>query len=450
MTFKSFPLSSDMVSVSDEDYNGISGAHRILLQITAQIHRLDASHNTIGTRGAVSLFDGLASARRRFSSLPGAELWGMTEINVARNEIGDDGFASAMYYVSKDQAMRSLFMQANEVTLEAIADTVVERINASNLRKLSLTSNPLSPDAVNRLFAQLNTPHLRELHLSICDLPPSCVPAIVEFLRSPRSQKLGVLELNANALGRLGVTAILDAVESANYSVYRIGLSANNPVPARSSSGSDSENEDVWRETHGVWESDVAMNPDDPRSMSNQINNRLPTLQSRNAELGRRVRGAASRAIAPLRMIVNARAPTDTETAQRVLADVAPDAAPPPHFPLLELPPEVQLVIARHSSQDADALADDQWARLVGHAKDTTSLSKMATRMKRAQQSVQFGDARNYREQAVREAWLGEMGCEWWELEDQRYWDRLYRRAPSRRRGISPNGHPDAMLPKGT
>ncbi|GMK57616.1 hypothetical protein CspeluHIS016_0404500 [Cutaneotrichosporon spelunceum] len=446
MTFKSFPLSSDMVSVSDEDYNGISGAHRILLQITANIHRLDASHNSIGTAGAVSLFDGLASARRRFSSNPGAELWGMTEINLARNEIGDDGFTGAMYYVSKDQAMRSLLMQANRITLEATVDTVVERINSSNLRKLSLTSNPLSPAAVTKLFAQLNTPHLRELHLSICDLPPCCVPAIVEFLRSPRSQKLGVLELNANALGRLGVTAILDALESANYSVYRIGLSANNAVPRASSS--DSENEDVWRETHGVWESDVAMSRDDPRSMSNQINNRVPALQSRNAELGRRVRNAASRAISPLRMIVHARAPTDVETAQRVLADAAPGAAPPAHFPLLELPPEVQLVIARHASQDANALADDQWARLVSHAKDTGSLSRMAERMKRAQQSVQFGDARSYREQGVREAWLSEMGCDWWELEDQRFWDRLYRRAPSRRRGVSPNGHPDAMLPK--
>lgn len=153
MTFKSFPLSSDMVSVSDEDYNGISGgesaplcpatrhlsaspsspppatpsrrqlltpAHRILLQITAQIHRLDASHNSIGTKGAVSLFDGLASARRRFSSLPGAELWGMSEINLARNAIEDDGFAGAMYYVSKDQAMRSLYMQANLITVSRI------------------------------------------------------------------------------------------------------------------------------------------------------------------------------------------------------------------------------------------------------------------------------------------------------------------------------------------
>lgn len=140
MTFKSFPLSSDMVSVSDEDYNGISGgewalgclgcfvsplswltiAHRILLQITANIHRLDASHNSIGTAGAVSLFDGLASARRRFSSNPGAELWGMTEINLARNEIGDDGFTGAMYYVSKDQAMRSLLMQANRITVSRV------------------------------------------------------------------------------------------------------------------------------------------------------------------------------------------------------------------------------------------------------------------------------------------------------------------------------------------
>ncbi len=41
----------------------------------------------------------------------------MTEINLASNTIGDDGFAGAMYYVSKDQAMRSLYLQANEVTV---------------------------------------------------------------------------------------------------------------------------------------------------------------------------------------------------------------------------------------------------------------------------------------------------------------------------------------------
>lgn len=41
----------------------------------------------------------------------------MTEINLARNDIGDDGMASAAYYVSKDQAMRSLLLQANRVTV---------------------------------------------------------------------------------------------------------------------------------------------------------------------------------------------------------------------------------------------------------------------------------------------------------------------------------------------
>lgn len=260
-----------------------------------------------------------------------------------------------------------------------------------------------------------------------------------------------MLELNANALGRLGVTAILDALESANYSVYRIGLFANNAAPARASSPdgsglSDSENEDVWRETHGVWESDEAMSRDDPRSMSNQITHRVPALQSRNAELGRRVRNAASRAIAPLRMIVNARAPTEAETAARVLEETNDDgASAPPFFPLLDLPAEVQLVVARHCSRDADALSDDQWARLVSHAQDTGSLGRMAKRMRKAQETVQFGVARDYASHDVREAWLNEMGCEWWELEDQRYWDRLYRRAPSRRRGHSPNGHPDAM-----
>lgn len=117
----------------------------MLLQISSDIHRLDAGHNTLGTDGAIALFDGLAAARRRFSALSRSrsnsgegeilnvsplsvtsrlpeedgttELWGMTEINLARNGVGDEGMLAASYYVSKDQCMRELLLQDNMISV---------------------------------------------------------------------------------------------------------------------------------------------------------------------------------------------------------------------------------------------------------------------------------------------------------------------------------------------
>lgn len=168
----------------------------MLMRISADVHRIDAGHNALGTDGAVAFFDGLSHARRRFSSVgrrepsvtivtPGrvkkdsqrgmidtesaahpaqedeeeqfrgrsraparrsnassaatsatnsaatsrvprkhearpAELWGMSEINLARNNVGNDGLLAATYYVSKDQAMRELLLQDNRITVSRL------------------------------------------------------------------------------------------------------------------------------------------------------------------------------------------------------------------------------------------------------------------------------------------------------------------------------------------
>lgn len=304
-------------------------------------------------------------------------------------------------------------------------DVVVQRLNASYLQKLSLTNNPLHPPAVQRFFEQLNAPKLAELHLSTCDLPPACVPAICAFIRSPRSQHLGVLELNGNALGRLGITMILDAIDTGNFSISRIGLFANNATPKLGSDSGSDFDEDIWREQNQVWESDENMDPSDPRSMATQIERRVPQLQKRNGELTRRVRKAAATAIAPTRMILHAREPTAAEVATRVLADTEEGGSSSPVFPLLELPTEVRLHIARHCSGDAYALSDAQWAKVRSHAEERKSIANMGRRMRSATGKAEPGVAQQYMGWEVRGEWLAEMGCEWWQLEDQGLWERL-------------------------
>lgn len=304
-------------------------------------------------------------------------------------------------------------------------DLVVRRLNASYLQKLSLTNNPLHPPAVQKLFEALNAPKLAELHLSTCDIPPACVPAICAFIRSPRSQHLGVLELNGNALGRLGITMILDAIDAGNFSISRIGLFANNATPKLGSDSGSDFDEDIWRERNQVWESDENMDPADPRSMATQIERRVPQLQKRNGELTRRVRKAAATVIAPTRIILHAREPNASEVAARVLADTEESRSSTPVFPLLELPAEVRLHIARHCSGDAYALSDAQWARVRAHAAERGSVANLGRRMRSATGKAEPGVAQMYKGWEVKAEWLEEMGCEWWELEDQGLWQRL-------------------------
>lgn len=89
----------------------------MLMEIRPHVHRLDASHNTLGTDGTVELFKSLDDKRRRYSADPSTPMWGMREINLASNSIGDDGLVAAAIYVSKDLSTRKLLMPMNLVTV---------------------------------------------------------------------------------------------------------------------------------------------------------------------------------------------------------------------------------------------------------------------------------------------------------------------------------------------
>jgi hypothetical protein len=252
-----------------------------------------------------------------------------------------------------------------------------------------------------------------------------------------------LLEFNANSLSRAGVTAILDAMEVGNFTISRIGLDANNSAPARFAE--EDQGAGYFPPGPGddddVWESDETMRPENPKSMNYQMKERLPALQKRNGKLNKRVRTAAARAIAPLRIILHARAPTpepegdgdgDVEMAASNTDVEMADAAASTSFPFMDLPVEVQLVIARHASGDADALSDAQWARLLSHASDRSAIRKLRERTASAEARVAtthvIGAQEKYKMREVRKVrdeWLGELQCEWWELANRWYWDRL-------------------------
>lgn len=89
-------------------------ALRILVQITRQIKRIDISHNLLGNDGIVTLLKGLSSLRGRFTS-PELGIWGLGEMNLASNGLGDAALDAVLGYVKKDVMVRRVYMQANDI-----------------------------------------------------------------------------------------------------------------------------------------------------------------------------------------------------------------------------------------------------------------------------------------------------------------------------------------------
>lgn len=390
-------------------------AQRILSQIKPQTRRLVAPLTALGTDGALTLFRGLPVLRQRYSADPDGPLWGIEEFNLVRNSIGDAGLLAALRYAGKDEAVRTLLLHGNEISLagEGVAEATARLVNKSRLAQLGLTDLPLDPSAVSVLFQTFDARSLHTLHLSTCDIPAACALAIAAYVRSPRSRGLKVLELNENRLGRRGVALILDAVEAANFSLLHLGLMFNDRrrrrrrprLAASTPSDSESESEDSHL---------------DNSSLAYQLDKRVPALQYRNEALTARVRRAAARAIAPARIILCARVPTATETAARVMHEASRDMGFAVPFPLLDLPPEVQVLIARHCSRDARALSEAQWTRLRLLAADPADLRNAARKMRAACADVPLGKAtrkqRRERLREVRDEWLVSGGWECWEL----------------------------------
>lgn len=290
---------------------------------------------------------------------------------------------------------------------------------------------------MEQLFTNLDAPRLRALHLSSCRLPAEVAPAIADYVASPRSYGLEILELNGNSLGAKGVSAIVDALQSSNFTLLRLGLHANNARRARSTGSDDDwDSEEEWSSASDA-DSDAA-------ACRQQTERRLPALLERNRLLNRRVKDAAARALAPMRIILHAQAPPeqgDVDDQQAQLEslsigtaaknDAKPEApatlrseAPAPlgSFPLLRLPRELQLVVARHCSGDAEALSEAQWSRITTYAGERASLARMAERSRLALFASATGPTRAARLERktkmleVLDEWRSRYRCDQWEI----------------------------------
>jgi hypothetical protein len=290
-------------------------------------------------------------------------------------------------------------------------DSIVNSLATSNISELSLNSNVMiRPDALSHLFRTINAPRLRALHLSACNIESELAEDIITLLRSPRARDLENLQLNGNSLGGRGVRDIIDAVEQANFTITQLGLHSNDSSVA-------------------VEEGDTPPPVDQAEMdlLNYQTTTRLPPILTRNRILTQRVKRTALKTLAPARIILLARQPTNEETARRVIDDVGSRTSSARPFPLLDLPPEVVLQVIRHVSGDATALSELQWARLVREAGDQTLLTK-ATRHRKYRLSTSDGNSRGKWVgeivSEIKEGWLRKGGWERWEL------DRPFREEP--------------------
>ncbi|WVO21919.1 uncharacterized protein IAS62_003239 [Cryptococcus decagattii] len=356
---------TDLVYLPDHGFVGEEGAFRILPQITHQIHRLNVSHNPLGSSGVLVLFKGLSALRSKHSGPElGMGIWGLHEVNLAATGVDDEALDGILSYAKKDGLLHQVYLQGNNVRLLESVESVALSLNMSHVEMISLTNNSLiDSNGLQRFLHSLNSPHLRELHLAACGLTPEAAPAIAEFIRSPRSKSLECLLLNGNQLGGTGVIQIVDAIEDDNRSLMMVGLLANHHSKARADDGS-------VRELPGL----VTANQEEGEQLEYQVHRRLPALLDRNRILTRRVRTAASRAISPARIILNALPPSTEATAQRVISDVSSGASPYNSFRLLDLPGEVIHLIVRHASGDPGALSEGQFTRIKQEAVNRSAL----------------------------------------------------------------------------
>lgn len=422
-------------------------AATILSRVTPSTRKINTSFNCLGPSGARVLFDGLRAyrkaqnqGRRQFclctaqakstseeegfvpewpedgaSAVPhvpteeelkrtetDVDIWGLREIRLRRNGLGDDGLLTVLRYVAEDKTTRVLDVEDNEIKvgialpddpltpqlLDSTYELAVELLNASNLTELYLSYNFLSTPGAIHFFKNLRIP-LRILTFDECAIPVPCAPALAGYLASARGQRLENLDIFNNDLRVAGLQDIIAAVEEGNYALVVNCIDGNCP---RSQA-----------------------------DLERGLSRRMTAAVVRNYALRERVRNAAKRVIMPLRLIAHAKRPPVTGKRKRDDGEEAADSASPhptePHFPLLDLPRELQLLVGRHCSQDAEAFSEAQWLRVLAHALDPTSLSRRAERAGVAERCGGLRSSKSWVTKGTMvEEWREEVGCVAWEL----------------------------------
>ena len=284
-------------------------------------------------------------------------------------------------------------------------------MTSSRIETLSLTNNPIDVDGLAAFLSRISGNELTQLHLSTCKLPTTAADAIATFISGPYCRRLEYLELNGNHLGVEGVRKIVDAIEESNYGLVQVGLLANEEYPRSTGAEGDEtqvtppEGYDAVREA---------------KQLHHLIHERLPDLMFRNRFSTKRVRTAALHTIAPARILLNAKPPTDEDTVKHVMAEVAAVDSNsythlPRSFPILDLPPEILHLVIRHCSRDPYAMSDRQFTQLRIHAANPESLGGLVKMRKERMTGVFSKEEKADKERELRDDWLRSRRCEKWE-----------------------------------
>ncbi|KAK6909616.1 hypothetical protein I204_04530 [Kwoniella mangroviensis CBS 8886] len=420
---------TDLVYLPDHGFVGEEGALRILPQITRHIHRLDISHNLLGSSGTLTLFKGLSTLCLRHSSAElGLGMWGLKEVNLGNNNLDDIAFDGVLAYAKKDVWLKRVLVHGNDITLdEKNVNSIVNSLNGSHITSLSLVNNTsISPKGLVRLMGLLDATELKQLLLSACNLSSEdgLIEAIVNYLASSRSRNLESLELNGNHLGGIGVTKIVDCIESSNWTITTLGLLANHSLSDQlvpfDDVDPDHDHDPIGDRDHnhpgfGPDSDYRLLRAEESRTMDHQIHRRLPEILDRNRILSKRIRLAALKTLVPARIILNAIPLSDEQTARRIIYDISQDrSCDIGGFRLLELPEEVIHLIVRHTSDDPWAFSESQWTRLRKEVSSRDNLRK-ASELANSRLRGKLPDERRETMRELKNDWLRKGRWDKWE-----------------------------------
>ncbi|KAG9002301.1 hypothetical protein FRB95_007428 [Tulasnella sp. JGI-2019a] len=241
--------STTHLDVHGRNLQGLEGAQYIVdtLERIPTIKHLILGNNSFGDNGVAALFQYLTSER-------GTRLQ-IVEISLNSCDIGNLGLRAICGYLNGNVRLKSLYLQNNEFNPSwALCSTFTSAINNSQLKTLSLTSNPhLSDTFLFRFLPNLSTPYLQELHLSAIGLTSVSTPHIVAFLSSdlplPSSTssteddtptisllkidkyrpttRLKDLRLNGNTFTLACAASFVHALEHNNFSIRHLEMYAN-------------------------------------------------------------------------------------------------------------------------------------------------------------------------------------------------------------------------------
>ncbi|KAF8916475.1 hypothetical protein CPB85DRAFT_285899 [Mucidula mucida] len=228
----------------DGGLTSVQGAQEIISMITSRrlVTKLILGHNQLGSAGCIVLFRFLSSAIGR--------KYRITEISLNSNEIGDEGLLAIAEHLKNDVFLKEFFLQNNRFTGDAtVMRTFASCLNQSRLEVLSLTTNNMLSDPFSAsFFPTLNSDSLQELHISSTGITQLSLAPIIEYITSRRC-RLHTLKCNGNNFGLRGVSSLVKAIDTGNYSLVNVELFSNH-----SATPDDADDEDIpdWKTTESL------------------------------------------------------------------------------------------------------------------------------------------------------------------------------------------------------